>query len=312
MRRAIMGHNMSVRSESADSQHPWARLQQWLRAITPRRWRRGTAVVPVVRLAGVIGLAAPLRPGLTLSGLARTLDKAFRQRGVKAVALAINSPGGSAVQSHLIFQRIRQMAAEKKVPVFAFVEDVAASGGYMIACAADEIIADASSIVGSIGVVGASFGFDEAIKRLGIERRVYTAGEHKVMLDPFQPEKADDVERLSAIQKQIHADFIGLVKTSRGRRLRGAEERLFSGEYWTGRTALEFGLIDRIGDLRSVLRERFGEDVLTPLIAPSRGWLSRFAPATELPEAAGGSRLGFADDMISAIETRAMWARFGL
>jgi signal peptide peptidase SppA len=310
--RAIMGHNMSVRSESADSQQPWARVQQWLRAITPRRWRRGIAVVPVVRLAGVIGLAAPLRPGLTLFGIARTLDRAFRQRGVKAVAVMINSPGGSAVQSHLIFERIRQMSAEKKVPVLAFVEDVAASGGYMIACAADEIIADASSIVGSIGVVGASFGFDEAIKRLGIERRVYTAGEHKVMLDPFQPEKAEDVERLSAIQKQIHADFIGLVKTSRGQRLRGSDERLFSGEYWTGRTALEFGLIDRIGDLRSVLRERFGEDVLTPVIAPSRGWLSRFAPAAELAEAAGGLRQGFADDVISAIETRAMWARFGL
>src|SRR5262245_3023010 len=307
-----MGHNMSLRSETTDAQSPWPRLQRWLRAITPRRWRRGVAVVPVVRLAGVIGLAAPLRPGLSLAGLARTLDKAFRQRGVKAVALAINSPGGSAVQSHLIFQRIRQMAAEKQVPVLAFVEDVATSGGYMIACAAEEIIADAYSIIGSIGVVGASFGFDEAIKRLGIERRVYTAGEHKVMLDPFQPEKPEDVARLGAIQQQIHADFIGLVKTSRGTRLNGPEERLFSGEYWTGRTALEYGLIDRIGDLRGVLRERFGEDVLTPLIAPSRGLLSRLAPAAELADVAGATRRSFADELISAIETRALWWRFGL
>src|SRR5262245_3097241 len=270
-----------------------ARLWQMLRAITPRRWRRDLAVVPVVRLAGVIGFSTPLRPGLTLSGVARTLDKAFKQRGVKAVALVINSPGGSAAQSHLIYLRIRQLAAEKGVPVMAFVEDVAASGGYMIACAAEEIVADATSIVGSIGVVGASFGFDEAIRRLGIERRVYTAGEHKVMLDPFQPEKPDDVERLRAIQNDIHECFIGLVKTSRGGRLTGSEEKLFSGEYWTGRKALEFGLVDRIGELRAVLRERFGEDVLTPLISASRGLLSRLAPASEVGETL---RPGLADE----------------
>jgi signal peptide peptidase SppA len=304
---------MSSPSESTDLQTLGARLRQWLRAVTPRRWRRGTAVVPVVRLAGVIGFATPLRPGLTLFGLARTLDRAFKQRGLKAVALLINSPGGSAVQSHLIYQRIRQMAAEKHVPVIAFVEDVAASGGYMIACAAEEIVADASSIVGSIGVVGASFGFDEAIKRLGIERRVYTAGEHKVMLDPFQPEKPEDVERLRALQQQIHTDFIGLVKASRGARLRGPEDDLFSGAYWTGRSALELGLVDRVGDLRAVLRERFGEDVLTPLIAASRGWLSRFAPAAGLADGtADGLRSGLPDEVISAIEARAMWARFGL
>lgn len=285
------------------------RLWQMLRAITPRRWRRDLAVVPVVRLAGVIGFSTPLRPGLTLSGVARTLDKAFKQRGVKAVALVINSPGGSAAQSHLIYLRIRQLAAEKGVPVMAFVEDVAASGGYMIACAAEEIVADATSIVGSIGVVGASFGFDEAIRRLGIERRVYTAGEHKVMLDPFQPEKPDDVERLRAIQNDIHECFIGLVKTSRGGRLTGPEEKLFSGEYWTGRKALEFGLVDRIGELRAVLRERFGEDVLTPLISASRGLLSRLAPASEVGETL---RPGLADEVVSAIEARALWARFGL
>jgi signal peptide peptidase SppA len=284
------------------------RLRGWLRAITPRRWRSGVAIVPVVRLAGTIGFSTPLRPGVTLFGIARTLDKAFKQKGIKAIALVINSPGGSAVQSHLIYQRIRQMASEKKVPVIAFVEDVAASGGYMIACAAEEIVADASSIVGSIGVVGASFGFDEAIKRLGIERRVYTAGDHKVMLDPFQPENPEDVERLRSIQKEIHEDFIGLVKTSRGARLTGPEQSMFSGEYWTGRKALSFGLIDRIGDLRSVLRERFGEEVLTPLISPSRGLLGRLSSASEVL----GSRVGLADDMVSAIETRALWARYGL
>jgi signal peptide peptidase SppA len=294
-------------------QQLFSRLRHLARAVTPRRWRRGVAIVPVVRLAGVIGFSTPLRPGLTLSGLARTLDKAFAQKGAKAVALLVNSPGGSAVQSHLIYQRIRQMAAEKRVPVIAFVEDVAASGGYMIACAAEEIIADPSSIVGSIGVVGASFGFDEAIKRLGIERRVYTAGEHKVMLDPFQPEKAEDVARLRVIQQQIHENFIGLVKASRGGRLQGQEETLFSGEYWSGRTALEFGLIDRIGELRTLLRERYGEDVLMPVIAASRGWLSRFVPAADIPDERGAlGRAGLADEVISAIEARALWARFGL
>jgi signal peptide peptidase SppA len=288
------------------------RLREWVRPLLPRRWRSGAAVVPVVRLSGVIGFSTPLRPGLTLSGLDRILDKAFQQRGARAVALVINSPGGSAVQSHLIYRRIRQMAAEKKIPVIAFVEDVAASGGYMIACAADEIIVDPSSIVGSIGVVGASFGFDEAIKRLGIERRVYTAGDHKVMLDPFQPEKADDVARLLAIQQQIHETFIDLVKQSRGSRLAGQEKTLFSGEYWSGLRALEFGLVDRIGELRSTLRERFGEEVLTPVIGPSRGLLGRFMPAGGI---AGGSALavpGLADEIISAVEARALWARFGL
>ena len=303
-----MTHDMNLPAITQQPKSFAERVRGWLRAITPRRWRRGVAVVPVVRLAGVIGFSTPLRPGLTLFAIARTLDKAFKQKGIKAIALVINSPGGSAVQSHLIYQRIRQMAAEKKVPVIAFVEDVAASGGYMIACAAEEIVADASSIVGSIGVVGASFGFDEAIKRLGIERRVYTAGEHKVLLDPFQPEKPEDVEHLRAIQKEIHEDFIGLVKTSRGARLSGPEQSLFSGEYWTGRKALAFGLIDRIGDLRSVLHERFGEEVLTPLISPSRGLLSRLSSASEVL----GPRVGLADDMVSAIETRALWARYGL
>jgi serine protease SohB len=303
-----MTHDMNLPAITQQPKSFSERVRGWLRAITPRRWRSGVAIVPVVRLAGVIGFSTPLRPGLTLFGIARILDKAFKQKGIKAIALVINSPGGSAVQSHLIYQRIRQMAAEKKVPVIAFVEDVAASGGYMIACAAEEIVADPSSIVGSIGVVGASFGFDEAMKRLGIERRVYTAGEHKVMLDPFQPENPEDVERLLSIQKEIHEDFIGLVKTSRGTRLSAPEQSVFSGEYWTGRTALAFGLIDRIGDLRSVLRERFGEEVVTPLIAPSRGLLGRLSSASEVL----GPRLGFADDVVSAIETRALWARYGL
>ena len=281
-----------------------------LRPLIPRRFRGDTPVVPVVRLTGVIGFSTPLRPGLTLAGIARTLDRAFATRNAPAVAVAINSPGGSPVQSHLIFRRIRELAKEKSRRVIAFVEDAAASGGYMIACAADEIIADPHSIVGSIGVVGSSFGFDKAIAKLGIDRRLYTSGEHKAMLDPFLPENADDVERLKKLQREIHDDFIGLVKSRRGGKLAGPENDLFSGEYWTGRRALELGLVDGIGDLRGVLRERFGEKVVTPLVSAERGWFGRRVPGV------GGSlgllQGGLSEDLISALEARAMWARYGL
>ena len=291
------------------------------RRLLPKRWRSDIAVVPVVRLTGVIGFSTPLRPGLTLAGIARTLDRAFGMRNAKAVALLINSPGGSAVQSHLIYQRIRALAAEKKLPVFAAVEDVAASGGYMIACAADEIVCDPASIVGSIGVVGASFGFTEAIRKLGVERRIYTAGENKSMLDPFLPEKEEDVTRLKAIQREIHEMFIDLVRSSRGARLTGPEQTLFSGEYWTAKTALEYGVIDWLIDLRAFLRERYGEDVMTPVVAGDRGlfgWrkpgVSRLASgfaAGLVPERLFDGA-GLMDDFISAVESRSIWSRFGL
>ena len=286
-------------------------------AWVPKRWRRGLPVVPVVRLVGVIGGSTPLRPGLSIAGIAKTLDRAFGYRNARAVALVINSPGGSAAQSHLIYRRIRALAEEKKVPVIAFVEDVAASGGYMIACAADEIVCDPASIVGSIGVIGATFGFPEAIKKLGIERRVYTAGEHKSTLDPFLPENAADVDRLKAIQREIHAMFITLVRGSRGERLTGPEPDLFSGEYWVGQTAKEFGLVDHLGDVRSFLRERFGDEVVMPLITAERSWFGRRAQG--VTGAAAGQlfdhltdRSGLIEDAIAAIETRAIWARFGL
>src|SRR5882757_9217858 len=240
----------------------------------PARLRRGTAVVPVVRLSGVIGAVTPLRPGMSLSGVAKTLERAFATKNAKAVALVINSPGGSPVQSRQIYLRIRQLATEKKLPVLVFVEDVAASGGYMIACAGDEIFCDPSSILGSIGVVGGGFGFQDLIKRIGVERRLYTAGEHKAMLDPFLPEDPDDVRRLKALQREIHAIFIALVKGSRGARLKGTEDVLFTGEYWAGEKSVSLGLADKIGDIRSTLRERYGEKVLTPVIAPASGMLS--------------------------------------
>jgi signal peptide peptidase SppA len=286
------------------------RVTEWL----PARMRRGAVIVPVVRLSGMIGSVTPLRQGMSLAGLARTLERAFSVKHARAVALVINSPGGSPVQSRQIYLRIRQLASEKKLPVLAFVEDVAASGGYMIACAGDEIFCDPSSILGSIGVVGGSFGMQDLIRKIGVERRLYTAGEHKAMLDPFLPENPDDVARLKAIQREIHAIFIALVKDSRRERLNGADDMLFTGEYWAGKTAVSLGLADAIGDLRSTLRGRYGEKVLTPLIAPASGMLSGLfgrrspgAGALAAMEAASS----WPDEMISALESRAIWARFG-
>jgi signal peptide peptidase SppA len=280
----------------------------------PARLRPGAAIVPVVRLSGLIGAVTPLRPGLSLAGVARTLERAFAIKHARAVAIVINSPGGSPVQSRQIYLRIRQLAAEKKLPVLVFVEDVAASGGYMIACAGDEIFCDPSSILGSIGVVGGSFGFQDLIKKIGVERRLYTAGAHKAMLDPFLPENPDDVERLKALQREIHALFIGLVKQSRGDRLKGADDVLFTGEYWAGETSVSLGLADAIGDLRSTLRSRYGDKVLTPVIAPATGLLSsllgrRSAGAGTLGQLEGIA--GLPDELISALETRAIWAKFG-
>jgi signal peptide peptidase SppA len=280
----------------------------------PARFRRGSAVVPVVRLSGVIGAVTPLRQGMTLAGVAKMLERAFSMKNAKAVALLINSPGGSPVQSRQIYLRIRQLAAEKKLPVLVFVEDVAASGGYMIACAGDEIFCDPSSILGSIGVVGGSFGATELIKKIGVERRLYTAGSHKAMLDPFLPENPDDVERLKAIQREIHAIFIALVKGSRGARLKGAEDQLFTGEYWAGESSVSLGLADGIGDLRSTLRARYGEKVQTPVIAPASGMLSgllgRRSPGAVALSALDGFS-GLPEELISALETRAIWARYG-
>jgi serine protease SohB len=294
-----------------------------LRPLIPKRFRSDIPVVPVVRLSGVIGFSTPLKPGVTVTGMARPLERAFNMRNARAVALVINSPGGSPVQSHLIYRRIRQLAEEKQRPVIAFVEDVGASGGYMVACAADEIICDVSSIVGSIGVVGGSFGFPKLMERLGIERRLYTAGEHKASLDPFLPENPDDVARLKALQNEIHHGFIDLVKQSRGVRLKGPEKTLFSGEYWSGAKAIELGLADGIGDLRSTLRARFGDQVMTPLIAAERSLFGRARPGVGL-SGIGLDRFGvggfdplshgaeLAGGIISALEARALWARYGL
>ena len=216
------------------------------------------------------------------------------------------------MQSHLIYTRIRALADEKKLPVIAVAEDVAASGGYMIACAADTIVADASSVIGSIGVVGGSFGFHGLLEKIGVERRLYTSGERKAMLDPFLPERPEDVERLKGIQREIHESFISLVQSRRGGKLAGDEAALFSGEYWTGARAKGLGLIDEIGDLRGVLRARFGDKVETPLVV-ERGWFSRRPGGISNGRMSLGlSQSGLAEEALSALEARAIWARYGL
>src|ERR1700687_361651 len=301
-------------SEQTGDRLGWPSLIDRCMEFMPARLRRGTAVVPVVRLSGLIGAVTPLRPGMSLAGVAKTLERAFAMKNARAVALVINSPGGSPVQSRQIYLRIRQLAAEKKLPVLVFVEDVAASGGYMIACAGDEIFCDPSSILGSIGVVGGAFGFQDLIKKIGVERRLYTAGAHKAMLDPFLPENPEDVARVKALQREIHDIFIALVKGSRGARLKGADDMLFTGEYWAGETSVSLGLADAIGDLRSPLRARYGDKVLTPVIAPATGRLSgllgrKLAGAGSLVQLDGFA--GLPDELISALESRAIWAKFG-
>jgi len=275
-------------------------MLDWLR----NRFRRGP-VVPVVRLSGVIASGGLLGArGLSIEGVAPLLARAFGQRGAKAVAIVINSPGGSPVQSALIAQRIRLLATEKNLPVIAFVEDVAASGGYWLACAADEIVADQASIVGSIGVISAGFGFKDLIGKLGVERRVHTSGDKKAMLDPFRDENPEDVARLKRLQAEIHDGFQDWVRQRRGSRLKGDDSLLFSGEFWTGKRGLELGLVDSLGELRAVLQARYGAKVHLPVITPRRRLLSRFGLGSGI-ESIGPATL-------AALEERAHWQRFGL
>lgn len=277
--------------------------------------------VPVLRLMGPIGMATPLRPGMSMDGLAGPLDKAFSYSKLPAVAIVINSPGGSPVQSNLLCRRIRQLAEQKQKKVYVFCEDVAASGGYYLACAGDEIYADPSSIIGSIGVIAAGFGFDRAIDKLGIDRRVYTAGNSKSTLDPFRPENEEDVVRIKAIQKDIHDVFIGVVKDRRAGRLRGADAELFTGAFWSARKALEYGLIDGIGEVRAKMRELFGDQVALRVIPTApQGLLSRLRRLPGMGAAGGGSGYevaaglpaGLTDEALSTIEARMLWARYGL
>ena len=274
-----------------------------LREIATGDW---PPVVPVVPLAGVIGNMGPMRKGLTLEGVAELLERAFKVKRASAVALVVNSPGGSPVQSALIAKRIRQLAAEHDKKVFAFCEDVAASGGYWLAAAADEIIVDDNSIVGSIGVISSSLGFVEAIRKIGVERRLHTAGESKSFMDPFLPEKKADVARLKEIQGDMHDSFKDYVRERRAGKL-ADDPNLFSGAFWTGRRAVELGLADAVGDIRQTLRERYGERVKMPVFKQRKGWLSRRFGAQS------GTDAGiWADGLICAVEERMIWDRYRL
>jgi signal peptide peptidase SppA len=252
---------------------------------------KSAPIVPVIRLSGAIGTG---RGGLSDAGLAPVLERAFARKPA-AVALVINSPGGSAVQSSLIAARIRRLADEKSVPVHVFVEDVAASGGYWLACAGDQIWVDDSSIVGSIGVIFASFGFPELMARYGVERRVVTAGKSKSFADPFLPQKPEDVARLKALQEPIHAAFIRHVQARRGAKLQSGD--LFNADIWVGQAAVDLGLVDGVAHLVPKLREMFGDKVILRPMGQRRGLLSRF---------------GVMNAALDGLEERALWARYGL
>jgi signal peptide peptidase SppA len=286
-----------------------------LKSLLPERWTKSHPLVPVLRLSGPIGISSPFRQELSLPTVAAAIDKAFGMRGAKAIAIQINSPGGAAVQSTLIHKRIRALAEEKDLKVYTFCEDVAASGGYMLSLAGDEIYADQSSIVGSIGVIAAGFGFPGLLEKIGVERRVYTAGESKDTLDPFLPEKQADVDRIKAIQVDVHEAFINMVKSRRGDKLTKPDDELFTGAFWSGKTAVELGLIDGLSDLRAKMREVFGENVRFKFVSSGGSWLRRGKKSVS--SSGGGFEFGqwpqgFAADLISAVEARALWSRFGL
>ncbi len=283
-----------------------------LSRVLPKRFRKEGTAIPVVRLHGVIMTGgSQFRPTLNIATVAPALEKAFAKKDAPAVAISINSPGGSPVQSRLIYQRIRALAEEKNKKVLMFVEDVAASGGYMIALAGDEIFVDPTSIVGSIGVVSGGFGFPELLRKIGVERRVYTAGENKVILDPFQPEKEGDVEYLKTLQLEIHKVFIDMVKARRGSRL-ADDETIFSGLFWTGVRGLELGLVDGMGEMRDTLKCRFGPKTRLELVGGVRNIFGRRLPGVVRSSAAGDIGAGAVAGLAETLEEKALWGRYGM
>jgi signal peptide peptidase SppA len=267
-------------------------------------FRKGPALIHVIRLEGALAAGKSMRGGnLNLRAVEPALVKAFR-KGVAAVALEINSPGGSPVQSALIADRIRALATEFNVPVYVFCEDVAASGGYWLACAGDEIYADENSIIGSIGVISMGFGFPKLMQKLGVESRVHTAGESKSTNNPFKPEKPEDVAKLKSILLDMHESFKAMVRGRRAGKLKGQDKDIFTGAYWTGNTALALGLIDGIGHMHATMKRKFGDKAVIKLIPISSGGLLRRIGLAESSDVGGKA--------LEALETRALWQRFGL
>ena len=259
-------------------------------------------IIPHIKLTGIIGNVGKFRQGIDFSGQEEIILKAFSVKKAPCIAITVNSPGGSPVQSHLIYNFIRIQAKKNKKKVIVFAEDVAASGGYLIACAGDEIYANSSSIIGSIGVIYSSFGFTELIKKIGVERRIHTAGKNKSTLDPFLEEKKDDIERLKTIQLDIHKDFINVVEKSRGTKLKKSEVELFSGEFWSGSKAKELGLIDEVGDSHQILKEKFGEDVVIKKFEKNRSWLSKKLSSSN----------NHVDQLSNILEEKSIWQKYGL
>ena len=259
-------------------------------------------IVSHIKLTGVIGNVGKFKQGIEYSSQEDVIKKAFSVKKAEAVAITINSPGGSPVQSHLIYKFIREQAKKYKKKVLVFTEDVAASGGYLIACSGDEIYANASSIVGSIGVIYSSFGFKDLIKKIGVQRRVYTAGKNKSTLDPFLEEKEEDIDRLKKIQLELHKEFIDVVEESRGSNLnKSGDIELFSGEFWSGKKAKELGLVDGLGNAEQILREKFGDNVVIKNFEKTKGWLSKKLSSSE----------DSADKLFSILEERSIWQRYG-
>ena len=257
-------------------------------------------IVSHVKLSGVIGNVGKFKQGIDFSGHEDIISKAFSVKKATCVAISINSPGGSPVQSHLIYNFIRQQAKKYKKKVIVFTEDVAASGGYLIACAGDEIYSNSSSIIGSIGVIYSSFGFTELIKKIGVERRVHTAGKNKSTLDPFLEEKNEDIERLKNIQLDLHKDFIDVVEKSRGTKLKKSEVELFSGEFWSGSKSKTLGLVDGIGNAHEILKEKFGDDVIIKKFEKTKGWLSqKLSSSNQI------------DQFANILDERSIWQRYG-
>ena len=262
--------------------------------------------IPVIKLTGVIGQTGMLRSGLSLFALNKLIEKAFSGKKTKVVCLLINSPGGSPSQSSLITAKIKSLAIKKKIKVYAFVEDVAASGGYWLACAADEIYINENSIVGSIGVISPGFGFVQMLKKLGIERRVYTSGKSKSFLDPFQDTKQDDLKRLKSIQEQIHNNFINHVKKSRGKKIKAKDGDIFNGLFWVGSKAVELGLVDGIGNIEEILRSKFGEKTKIKIIEQKKSFIQKKLASSI------DKKLIDTGDLINAFEERSYWSKFGL
>jgi signal peptide peptidase SppA len=293
---------MTMSATIESKKQPKTKVDTWLSMIPIDKIFNHNPNIAVIRLAGVISSNAKVRNSISFESLNPIIEKAFGLSKLAAICLVINSPGGSPVQSELIAKRIRALAAEKEVPVFSFIEDVGASGGYWLACAGDEIYASVSSIVGSIGVISGGFGLNEAISKLGIERRIYTSGKNKSILDPFMPEKQSDVKLIKMVQEQIHQHFIDYVKSRRRAKLTQTDDILFNGEFWTGKIAHDYGIIDGIDDLYSFIKNRFGADINLRIMEPKSSWVQNKL----------GIDNNFASDIVSEVESKSWFSRFGL